>query len=171
MHSEDTREGRLRIKMMQELAETEETYVTSLETTMKNYYEPLKSSGLISEPDLEVVFGDLEIIADLSKNILNKILARVKQWYSLSTINNLIIFRPRVQKMGDILSAQAPAMKLYYRYIRSYNKAVGQLSELRAQNPKLNDFLNSQQKITTLPLESFLIMPGNLFFSVGSHAY
>ena len=70
------------------------------------------------------------------------------------------IARPRIQIMGDILSAQAPAMKIYYRYIRSYNKAVGHLSELRSKDPKLNDFLVQQQSETNLPLESFLIMPG-----------
>ena len=48
---------------------------------MQRYYTPLKA--MLPESDLEIIFGDLEIIADLSKLILKKIQERVKQWLLL----------------------------------------------------------------------------------------
>jgi hypothetical protein len=68
--------------------------------------------------------------------------------------------------MGDIFQAQAPTMKIYYRYIRSFKKSAIQLAELKAEIPAVSDFLVEQQAKTpnNMSLESLLIMPGIFVF-------
>jgi hypothetical protein len=65
-----------------------------------------------------------------------------------------------VQLFGDIFKDSAPLMRLYYRYIRNYNKNQDTVTNLIASNPAFKEFCEQAQlKMDNNTIGFYLIMP------------
>lgn len=139
---------RRRNAALKEIVTSERTYVRHLEKIMEVFIEPLKHLRILSESEMSDIFSDIEILIDLNKILLNKLESRLAQW-------------PAVTLFGDIFREYAPVMKLYYRYIRSFNNAMNAHQRIQEENVRYADFLQScyMTKTGGLDLSSFLIMP------------
>lgn len=138
---------RQRNAALKEIFTTERTYSESLKKLVDIYIQPLKKQRVLDDDEMELMFGDIEVISDITSILLEKLEERLRLW-------------PAVQKFGDIFRDSAPLMKLYYRYIRDFTKAQTRLGELEAKYPELKEILTKQnEKSGGLGLMGFLIMP------------
>eukprot|EP01124_Arcella_intermedia_P019054 TRINITY_DN2618_c0_g1_i2.p1 TRINITY_DN2618_c0_g1~~TRINITY_DN2618_c0_g1_i2.p1 ORF type:complete len:432 (+),score=91.03 TRINITY_DN2618_c0_g1_i2:62-1357(+) len=145
LSGKEAKSGRLRNKALQEILTTEQSYIKSLITLWENYVMPLKEANILKDSEFDSLFSELELILHLNKILLKRLQDRLAQW-------------PQVQLFGDIFKDSAPAMKLYYRYIKNFNRKNDLLNEFM----KNTDFVawnTKQEKILGGPLNSFMIMP------------
>lgn len=103
---------------------------------------------ILSEDEADRIFSDIEIIDEITHAILEKMEVRLGMW-------------PQVQRVGDIFKDMAPLMKLYYRYIRDFEKMQQRLAEIQHQRPDFDQFIQkaARDRAGGLTLLSFLIMP------------
>jgi hypothetical protein len=103
---------------------------------------------ILSEDEADRIFSDIEIIDEITHAILDKMESRLGLW-------------PSVQRVGDIFKDMAPLMKLYYRYIRDFEKMQQRLAEIQHQRPDFDQFIQkvARERAGGLTLLSFLIMP------------
>lgn len=130
--SPESKELRQRIKVMQEIINSEKSYVQSLETAIKFYYEPLKEQANSSRPvatlqQVNTIFSSIETIYLFTLELKKKLDERMKQW-------------PSVQFIGDIFAELAPMMKLYADYVNKFDTAIKVFKELM-QNKRFVEFL------------------------------
>jgi len=144
-----TKMRRYRNSVIDEIVSTETHYVESLDLTLQKWILPAKRAGMLSAgSEVEILFSDLEVILNLNRVVLSKIEQRYKSW-------------PSIQNIGDILVDNAPLFKLYYRYIRNYNKSQGKLSQLTG-NEKFREWSRTtgrRAETKGLNLPDLLIMP------------
>jgi len=150
--SPESKNIRQRIRVMQEIIDTEKSYLQSLETAIKFFYEPLKAQANSSRPvasleDVNTLFSSIEMIYHFTVELKNQLDERMRQW-------------PSSQHIGDIFGQMAPMMKIYADYVNKFDMAMQVFKKLM-QNKRFADFLKECQKKSgqKLDLPSFLIMP------------
>eukprot|EP01133_Synstelium_polycarpum_P015509 gene15509-18420_t len=149
-----------RKKAVTELKVTELTYVDGLEKLIENFAFPLKGlcnaeAALISEEDVETIFGCHEIILTYNRELCRRIVERVDRW-------NV------VQKLGDVLIeivTQNEFKTIYNNFTLSYNTILSTLERLQTKNNFRSFLRNAERSLWTrgsatgTNLQSLLITP------------
>lgn len=111
-----------------EILNTEQTYVEALQTGVEVYMLPMKTMAKAQQNDsgkdaplvsLEIVtriFGNMEALIALNRDLLSKLQARVDEWTPQSTL-------------GDLFKKFAPFFKMYTTYSNNYDAAIDALDE------------------------------------------
>eukprot|EP00731_Ephydatia_muelleri_P030816 Em0022g330a len=95
------------------LLETEQSYVQSLRTIVKVYFESLKSSSLIEGSLLKDIFSHIPEICAIHEKFLQEVSERIEKWHHM-------------QKIGDILIntfSKCQLMELYSAFIQNFMRA------------------------------------------------
>jgi len=155
--SEGSRTSRNRLKAVQEIYNTELSYVSSLQILENFYHIPMTVEAMVltsdhknfsfSSSSITTIFSNLTSILSLSKEVLNELEHRINNW-------------TQSQRVGDIFVKMSPIMKLYSEYINNFEKASKSLGEL-LKSPKCTEFLKhcKERSGSTLDISSMLIMP------------
>ena len=98
-----------RKKAVDELIQTEQTYIDRLTLCIDNFAKPLKNNNkLISFQNHETLFKDLEVIRGLNSTFLNDLQSSVANWDN----NNTMI--------GDYFIKFTPYFRMYQNYMNNY---------------------------------------------------
>eukprot|EP00732_Lithocolla_globosa_P007358 Lithocolla_globosa_v1_NODE_9293_length_724_cov_3.796712.p1 type:complete len:137 gc:universal NODE_9293_length_724_cov_3.796712:455-45(-) len=103
-----------RQRIVNELLETEQTYVATLLALKKYFMEPLKMSGLLPSKMIPVVFSNLDDLVGVNTELLNQLTQRVgeTEWANSR------------ECLGDVLLRLAPFLKLYTTYVKNYDQGI-----------------------------------------------
>ena len=133
---------RKRKNLSMELLSTEKTYVSSLESLVNNFKNPIEKSGLIDLNDIRVIFLNAETLIPIHKKLLLDLEVRLSQWSDESCI-------------GDIIKSLAPFMKLYVDYVNGFNDSEQCISNLLKKSEKLKNFIDNCDKVTKNGVNQF----------------
>ncbi|KAN0038440.1 hypothetical protein ACTA71_000618 [Dictyostelium dimigraforme] len=159
--------SRKRNNSVNELLSTEESYSDSLEKLILYYKLPLeelvnseqkqqhhhsigssnkdKEENIITQSDVNSLFGNIEALLVISKDLLIKL----KYEFSLPEDQ---------QRIGDLYIEKTKEMKLYVAYINNYENAMATLKKIDTLQPKFFKECQSKYKYS-LDIGSLLIMP------------
>ena len=154
---ESVRKAKVQVKrtyVIQELLNTEAVYMQNLQIMIKRFQAPLIASlatpkPLLSESDIKVIFGSIEIIYNVNMVLLELLSAKMRNWSSKQTI-------------GDVFVYMADWFKVYTDYINNYDHSQSTLLRCKEESPRFAQFLyeRSIEPICALRgLESFLVAP------------
>ncbi|KAL6065518.1 Rho guanyl-nucleotide exchange factor [Balamuthia mandrillaris] len=123
-----------RTNIVNELLDTEKTYVDNLKLLSKEYKSPLialcKEKHIITETAVATIFSNIDLITELHVQLL----AELEKVRGVS---------PETTKIGNIFVTMAPFMKLYTQYVNNYDNALNTISALH-KNKKFVAFLQSR---------------------------
>ena len=133
------------------LLETEQSYVQSLRTIVKVYFEPLKSSSLIEGSLLKDIFSHIPEICAIHETFLQEVSERVEKWHHM-------------QKIGDILIntfSRCQLMELYSAFIQNFMRAKAAVEVAKHSRPDFSKLLEQLTRDSEgkLSLNDLLIKP------------
>eukprot|EP01103_Thecamoeba_quadrilineata_P015312 TRINITY_DN4798_c0_g1_i1.p1 TRINITY_DN4798_c0_g1~~TRINITY_DN4798_c0_g1_i1.p1 ORF type:complete len:1057 (-),score=198.67 TRINITY_DN4798_c0_g1_i1:157-3327(-) len=145
-----------------EIFTTEESYLSSLESLMTGYFEPLsKEFKDLKEKKRNEIFGNIQQIFERSKSLLNTM--RLQFVYVDNKQKDKLF---ETQQLGSIfLKEVVPYLHMYRDYCATYDKSMAILNENKFDDPKstLGQFLKRCQETHNLmenqTISSYLIMP------------
>eukprot|EP00475_Leptophrys_vorax_P007166 TRINITY_DN14543_c0_g1_i1.p1 TRINITY_DN14543_c0_g1~~TRINITY_DN14543_c0_g1_i1.p1 ORF type:complete len:966 (-),score=277.87 TRINITY_DN14543_c0_g1_i1:17-2860(-) len=161
--------------VIEEMLETEKSYVHSLRQVVEKFLQPLEKlcntdAEVIPAECVRSIFSSIGGILNVNERFLNSLEARVKDWNDSLGI-------------GDVFVQFAPYFNLYKDYINNHENAVdivraltgtaqsapsfmskfkgGGAKKLKtySKNKKFINFMKATENETGMPLQSFLIMP------------
>ena len=112
-----------RKKIVEEIVQTEETYVSKLETLKTNFCEPLLQSS--SKLDIAALNSQIQIILSYSQLLLQKLKKQLDEW---ADNNN--------SKIGAIFLEYSDFLKVYTQYVNYHTtlrKAISQEKRTNSQ--------------------------------------
>ena len=147
----------VRVRVVKELLQTEESYVNSLQLLEKFIVQPLDQSlrkggaPILTRRETAVVGSNIPSLLSSHRKLLEVLRERINSWDDSSVIGDVFL------ESTDFLLA------LYSCYANSYNAAVAAVKDLVRRKPAFQTLVHrleqSQAKSSCLDLESFLIMP------------
>lgn len=147
-----------RMKILQELVATEQSYCDSLTVLISTYLNPLRlkaesADAILSPQQVKKVFSNLDILQQLHASFLVDLRARVHET-SPETLQ-----KPWV--VGDLFLQFGPYLKLYSEYVTNHEGASAELTLLlqSASFAKFCASASAQSVTKGMALSSFLIMP------------
>ncbi|KAJ2643127.1 hypothetical protein GGH99_008609, partial [Coemansia sp. RSA 1285] len=145
-----------RNNVIQELIETERSYVEKLRALIDIYAVPLRSAArsannaLIPAYDAHVIFGNIERVSEVNERFLGDLEA----W-------NRGEMDPK-ETIGSLCRDHFVDFHVYKRYINGYQHALASSRELEAKNPLYAAFLQrarEREECKKLGISDLLIMP------------
>ncbi|KNC52786.1 uncharacterized protein AMSG_08675 [Thecamonas trahens ATCC 50062] len=137
-------------EVIYEMIQTEEAYVLDLLILIDEFLTPLRELDIVSADDLDALFGNVEEILPLHREMWLQFKKRQKE-------------RKWVERVGDILSDKLRRILVVYTpYSSNHERALNTLESLTASSKKFRAFLQARfedPKTKSLPLGSFLIKP------------
>uniref|UniRef100_A0A6B2L014 DH domain-containing protein n=1 Tax=Arcella intermedia TaxID=1963864 RepID=A0A6B2L014_9EUKA len=143
-----------RVKILEELLETETSYVYSLNSIYVFFIKPLRNSEhetpIIPKDTRQTIFSKASKILSFHKLLLSDFQVRIKHCTVDTKISDLF-FEKRMQTL----------ISLYRSYINNYSKAFHVLREAEKTSATFKTFLRkaSSRSGGKLTLEDYLIMP------------
>lgn len=145
-----------RTRIVLEILETEQKYVTGLLIMLNNWYNPLiemsKHDPKISVSDAQKVFADgaLEFITMLNQKLCDSLEERLNSWETNDCI-------------GDLFDEWAPRLAPYRRYSSKYEESATHHMMIRDTNPRIKKiwdyFDDHSMNYNGLRLSDYLITP------------
>ncbi|KAI9104423.1 hypothetical protein DFS34DRAFT_603098 [Phlyctochytrium arcticum] len=129
---------KLRLMIVNEMLDTEASYVKGLLTIHKEFMIPLKeemyhSSSVISRRDYDTIFRYIDEIMAFNQLLLDDLVERIAFWHF-------------EQVLGDIFVRAADSMKIYAHFVNNYDEAVETLSRV-SDNPQFDKKLAEIAKV------------------------
>eukprot|EP00160_Parvularia_atlantis_P006207 Unigene15400_Nuclearia_a/m.46020 Unigene15400_Nuclearia_a/g.46020 ORF Unigene15400_Nuclearia_a/g.46020 Unigene15400_Nuclearia_a/m.46020 type:complete len:523 (+) Unigene15400_Nuclearia_a:5-1573(+) len=141
--------GERRQRIAQELCETEESYVASMQAVAELYIAPLQGKGVAAD-DVACVFSKWQaILAYHARVFLAEFRARTHRWTPATTI-------------GDVFVQHAEELRVYIDYVTNYDQANERWQTLRKTNRTFEQVLQEAKRSprhTQIDLTGYLIMP------------
>ena len=133
---------RKRVKAVNELVETEKTYVKRLGELIEHFMDPLAHDAkLISKDDHSKIFpSDIKVIYNFHKIFLK-------------TLQD-----PKT-KIADLFDEFAPYFKMYQTYLNNHDAAIARLTKLQRKKEFATWCQNQRQNCDNQTLQSLLILP------------
>merc|ERR1719245_49837 len=144
-HNKDDKEAQRRAckreLAIQELIETEKTYVNGLNLCIENYYKPLSQNGkIISNDDLRGMFNDIETIYKLNCTFLKDLESNTKN-------------------IGDQFVKFCPYFRMYQNYCNNYDEAMVLLNKYSSKQSFTTYCKEVMDECNGQTLQSMLILP------------
>ncbi|CAD8099608.1 unnamed protein product [Paramecium primaurelia] len=137
--------ARYRKCVIQELVDSEFTYLKDLELIIVNFYNPLQE--ILTETQSKLLFRNLKQIYLLNKQFLFEISERFSNFTQHTCF-------------GKIFDKYVQFFKIYFEYTSGFSIEI--VSNLRREIPQLNNFISQFEEIDIFKggnLESYLIKP------------
>lgn len=134
----DPREQK-QLRIIQELVETEQSYVDNLATLSQFYISALKQNVDILAPmQMKKIFGEVEVILGLNQQFL-------EQLVDIITVHNATSI-DHVTRVANLFLTYSEAFKLYTGYIGNYKHAADAYLQERKKNDKFKQFCDTTAK-------------------------
>ncbi|KAJ1962296.1 hypothetical protein IWQ62_003575, partial [Dispira parvispora] len=147
-----------RDRIIQEILETERTYVSGLRLVHQIFYTPLleateeNGSTILPSKKVGEIFANFTDILNVNQEFLQQLEARLAP----ST------WCPTTGCVGDIFQNVAPFFKMYSVYMRNFQRALVTIRTSAEMYPAFRQFLrqvNSHENLKCLTIDSYLMMP------------
>ncbi|KAM9989947.1 hypothetical protein ACTFIY_005993 [Dictyostelium cf. discoideum] len=140
---------RFRIKIINELIETERDYVRDLNIVVEVFLNPIREKQLLSAKDINSLFSNIEILFSINMNVL-KALEKDKD----PLCENISV--------GQTFLDMSHYLKMYTTYCSNQQNALKILEEEKIKNQPFREYLEfcmNDSVCRGLPLNSFIIKP------------
>lgn len=119
--------------IVQELLETEMTYVKGLLNIYRDYVIPLRLKSSLGRPilpkdKLDTIFFHIKEIMTIHVTLLGRLERRISKWN-------------RLRRVGDVFIEMTPQLEMYTHYVTNYNRALSTYQECQAI-PAFRSFLS-----------------------------
>ncbi|RDD43577.1 Epithelial cell-transforming sequence 2 oncogene-like [Trichoplax sp. H2] len=156
IEEEDKKSEERRTLIVHELFSTELNYMRTLEIIETAFVNPLRAAmgsnkPIISSSNIQLIFGDILAILNISRGLLEDLTPRVRSWTS-------------EQVIGDIFRKFTVKLKTYTNYINNYTVTLSTIEKCQEQFPGFRVFLKRTERKTQtkmLSLNELLILPTN----------
>ncbi|XP_058024958.1 rho guanine nucleotide exchange factor TIAM2 isoform X2 [Ahaetulla prasina] len=147
-------------KVIQELVDTEKSYVKDLSCLFQLYLEPLQNETFLTQDEMESLFGSLPEMLDFQKVFLETLEDGISSCCDFSTLETPSQFRKLLFSLGGSFLYYADHFKLYSGFCANHIKVQKVLERAKTDNT-FKAFLDARNptKQHSSTLESFLIKP------------
>lgn len=131
-----------RMQAIEEIINSEKTYLQQLEVLMQYFVKPLKDQQIIDDASHTTLFGQIEMIYNLNGEFLNKL-------------------ESNMENVAHSFLEMAPFFKIYSVYAFDYRNALLVLQELTSKNAAFRKYLelNESRPEVQRKLNSLMIAP------------
>ncbi|XP_064025269.1 rho guanine nucleotide exchange factor TIAM2 isoform X3 [Pogoniulus pusillus] len=147
-------------KVIQELMDTEKSYVKDLSCLFELYLEPLQSETFLTQDEMESLFGSLPEMLDFQKVFLETLEDGISSSSDFNTLETPSQFRKLLFSLGGSFLYYADHFKLYSGFCANHIK-VQKVLERAKTDGAFKAFLDARNptKQHSSTLESYLIKP------------
>ncbi|KAL4624054.1 T-lymphoma invasion and metastasis-inducing protein 2 isoform X1 [Arapaima gigas] len=147
-------------KVIQELVDTEKSYVKDLTYLFETYLKPLQNETFLTVDEMESLFGSLPEMLDFQKVFLQTLEERIASSPDFSTLETPVEFKKLLFSLGAPFLYYADHFKLYSGFCANHIK-VQKVLERAKTDRAFKDFLDAKNptKQHSSTLESYLIKP------------
>jgi len=138
---------RYRWNIIQEIYNTEKTYLATLKQLSTHFIEPLRKGAIIGQEDVKFIFGGIDTIITINSHLMSDIEQVLSDWKPYSII-------------GKCFTTLGAFLKAYTDYVKNFDFALQRIG-LCSKDSKFSTFIKSAEE-KTVPrsrLESLLITP------------
>ncbi|XP_077447548.1 rho guanine nucleotide exchange factor TIAM1 [Stigmatopora argus] len=147
-------------KVINELVDTEKTYVKDLRCLIECYLTPLQKESFLSQDELDILFGNLDEMVDFQVEFLRTLEDGIRLVPDLDRLERVEQFKKVLFSLGGSFLYYADRFKIYSAFCASHTKVPKVLVKAKT-DPEFKAFLSErnpkQQHSSTL--ESYLIKP------------
>ncbi|XP_010123152.1 PREDICTED: T-lymphoma invasion and metastasis-inducing protein 2, partial [Chlamydotis macqueenii] len=147
-------------KVIQELMDTEKSYVKDLSCLFELYLEPLQNETFLTQDEMESLFGSLPEMLDFQKVFLETLEDGISSSSDFNTLETPSQFRKLLFSLGGSFLYYADHFKLYSGFCANHIK-VQKVLERAKTDGAFKAFLDARNptKQHSSTLESYLIKP------------
>ncbi|XP_062324916.1 rho guanine nucleotide exchange factor TIAM2 isoform X1 [Osmerus eperlanus] len=147
-------------KVIQELVDTEKSYVKDLECLFEIYLKPLQNETFLTLDEMESLFGSLPEMLDFQRVFLQTLEERIASSPDFSTLETPMQFKKLLFSLGGSFLYYADHFKLYSGFCANHIK-VQKVLERAKTDRAFKEFLDARNptKQHSSTLESYLIKP------------
>ncbi|XP_007954391.1 rho guanine nucleotide exchange factor TIAM2 [Orycteropus afer afer] len=147
-------------KVIQELVDTEKSYVKDLSCLFELYLEPLQSETFLTQDEMESLFGSLPEMLEFQKVFLETLEDGISAASDFNTLETPAQFRKLLFSLGGSFLYYADHFKLYSGFCANHIK-VQKVLERAKTDQAFKAFLDARNptKQHSSTLESYLIKP------------
>ncbi|XP_014324304.1 T-lymphoma invasion and metastasis-inducing protein 2 [Xiphophorus maculatus] len=147
-------------KVIQELVDTEKSYVKDLDCLFEIYLKPLQSETFLTQDEMESLFGSLPEMLDFQRVFLQTLEERTASKPDFSTLETPSQFKKLLFSLGGSFLYYADHFKLYSGFCANHIK-VQQVLKRAKTDQAFKQFLDARNptKQHSSTLESYLIKP------------
>uniref|UniRef100_A0A8D0ADZ0 TIAM Rac1 associated GEF 1 n=1 Tax=Sander lucioperca TaxID=283035 RepID=A0A8D0ADZ0_SANLU len=147
-------------KVINELVETEKTYVKDLSCLIECYLTPLQKESFLTQDELDVLFGNLGEMVEFQVEFLRTLEDGIRLVPDLDRLERVDQFKKVLFSLGGSFLYYADRFKIYSAFCASHTKVPKVLAKAKT-DPDFKAFLaerNPRQQHSST-LESYLIKP------------
>ncbi|KAJ4930106.1 hypothetical protein JOQ06_019119 [Pogonophryne albipinna] len=147
-------------KVINELVETEKTYVKDLNCLIECYLTPLQKESFLSQDELDILFGNLGEMVEFQVEFLRTLEDGIRLVPDLDRLERVEHFKKVLFSLGGSFLYYADRFKIYSAFCASHTKVPKVLAKAKT-DPDFKAFLaerNPRQQHSST-LESYLIKP------------
>uniref|UniRef100_A0A3B4UDF1 TIAM Rac1 associated GEF 2 n=1 Tax=Seriola dumerili TaxID=41447 RepID=A0A3B4UDF1_SERDU len=147
-------------KVIQELVDTEKSYVKDLACLFEIYLKPLQNETFLTPDEMESLFGSLPEMLDFQRVFLQTLEERIASSPDFSTLETPSQFKKLLFSLGGSFLYYADHFKLYSGFCANHIK-VQKVLERAKTDQAFKEFLDARNptKQHSSTLESYLIKP------------
>ncbi|XP_055471965.1 rho guanine nucleotide exchange factor TIAM2 [Psammomys obesus] len=147
-------------KVIQELVDTEKSYVKDLSCLFELYLEPLQNETFLTQDEMESLFGSLPEMLEFQKVFLETLEDGISASSDFNVLETPSQFRKLLFSLGGSFLYYADHFKLYSGFCASHSK-VQKVLERAKTDKAFKAFLDARNptKQHSSTLESYLIKP------------
>ncbi|XP_022059824.2 rho guanine nucleotide exchange factor TIAM2 isoform X1 [Acanthochromis polyacanthus] len=147
-------------KVIQELVDTEKSYVKDLTCLFEIYLKPLQNETFLTLDEMESLFGSLPEMLDFQRVFLQTLEERIASSPDFSTLETPSQFKKLLFSLGGSFLYYADHFKLYSGFCANHIK-VQKVLERAKTDQTFKEFLDARNptKQHSSTLESYLIKP------------
>ncbi|KAM9708796.1 rho guanine nucleotide exchange factor TIAM2 isoform 1-T5 [Menidia menidia] len=147
-------------KVIQELVDTEKSYVKDLDCLFTIYLKPLQNETFLTLDEMESLFGSLPEMLDFQRVFLQTLEERIASSPDFSTLETPSQFKKLLFSLGGSFLYYADHFKLYSGFCANHIK-VQQVLKRAKTDQAFKEFLDAKNptKQHSSTLESYLIKP------------
>uniref|UniRef100_A0A3P8NDU0 TIAM Rac1 associated GEF 1a n=1 Tax=Astatotilapia calliptera TaxID=8154 RepID=A0A3P8NDU0_ASTCA len=147
-------------KVINELVETEKTYVKDLNCLIERYLKPLQEKSFLTQDELDVLFGNLGEMVEFQVEFLRTLEDGIRLMPDQERLERVEQFKKVLFSLGGSFLYYADRFKIYSAFCASHTKVPKVLAKAKT-DPEFKAFLaekNPRQQHSST-LESYLIKP------------
>ncbi|XP_009291564.1 rho guanine nucleotide exchange factor TIAM2 isoform X2 [Danio rerio] len=147
-------------KVIQELVDTEKSYVKDLNCLFEIYLKPLQKETFLTQDEMESLFGSLPEMLDFQKVFLQTLEEKISSSPNFNTFETPVQFKKLLFSLGGSFLYYAEHFKLYSGFCANHIK-VQKVLERAKTDRSFKEFLDARNptKQHSTTLESYLIKP------------
>uniref|UniRef100_A0A673I5D8 T-lymphoma invasion and metastasis-inducing protein 2-like n=1 Tax=Sinocyclocheilus rhinocerous TaxID=307959 RepID=A0A673I5D8_9TELE len=147
-------------KVIQELVNTEKSYVKDLNCLFEIYLKPLQKETFLTQDEMESLFGSLPEMLDFQKVFLQTLEEKISSFPNFNTLETPVQFKKLLFSLGGSFLYYAEHFKLYSGFCANHIK-VQKVLERAKTDRSFKEFLDARNptKQHSTTLESYLIKP------------